>query len=254
MKFIQLIILSALGAWLFAARGNAKTHSINKIEVPILCYHHIREHTEGKSPDYTISVKEFRSHIKMLSDSGYNAILPDLLYKYLAGEASLPPRPIIVTFDDTHQEHFSIAAPALKSAGFRGVFFIMAVTIGKPGYMTAHQIKELSDSGHVTGCHTWDHPDVRKLTGSDWELQVDKPKRMLEQLTGKPVLYFGYPFGVWNEASIQELKKRNYHAAFQLSGKRSEKEPLYTIRRLMVSGNWSAATLHQRINQAFLGW
>jgi peptidoglycan/xylan/chitin deacetylase (PgdA/CDA1 family) len=66
---------------------------------------------------------------------------------------------------------------------------------------------------------------VKKYTGADWDNQLVKPKATLETITGKPVEYFAYPFGLWNEAAIPELKKRGYKAAYQLSDKRDGNEP-----------------------------
>lgn len=225
--------------------------TLNKKEVPVLCYHNIKTNVDGKSPDYTISLDQFRAHMKMLSDSGYHTILPGELHNHLVKAASLPPKPVMVTFDDTHLEHYTMAAPVLRNLGFRGVFFTMTVTIGKQGYMTPTQLKMLSDSGHSIGSHTWNHPDLRKLGEKQWDLQLKKPKHQLEQITGKPVLYFAYPNGAWNDVAIGELKKIGITAAFQLSGKKSEKEPVYTIRRLMVGGNWTATTLHKSMIRSF---
>lgn len=64
----------------------------------------------------------------------------------------------MISFDDTHGEHFSTVAPILERFGYRDVFFIMTVAIGKHSYMTRAEIKELSDRGHVIADHTWDHP------------------------------------------------------------------------------------------------
>ncbi len=69
----------------------------------------------------------------------------------------------------------------------------------------------------------------------------------LEKITGRPVKFFAYPYGAWDENIIVELKKRGIKAAFQLTEKQSEKEPLYTIRRLIVAGNWTAATLYEHM-------
>jgi peptidoglycan/xylan/chitin deacetylase (PgdA/CDA1 family) len=220
-------------------------------QVPVLCYHHVKASTAGKSLDYTISLDAFRAHIKMLSDSGYHTILPEQLYENLSQKAPLPSRPIIISFDDAHEEHFSMVRPVMDSAGFKGVFFTMGVTIGKQHYLTAAQLKQLTDSGHAIGCHTWDHPDLRKLTGKDWDWQVSKPKQLLEKITGKPVLSFAYPFGAWNQAAIAELRKRGIQIAFQLSDRASEEAPIHTIRRLMVAGNWSPAKLYKRIQATF---
>jgi peptidoglycan/xylan/chitin deacetylase (PgdA/CDA1 family) len=65
-------------------------------------------------------------------------------------------------------------------------------------------------------------------------MQVKKPKHWLEEITGKPVNYFAYPYGTWNDATIQQLKDHGYKAAFQLLLKQKAQEPLYTIRRMLV--------------------
>ena len=120
----------------------------------------------------------------------------------------------------------------------------MTISIGRPGYMSTEQLKTLSETGHVIASHTTDHHNVKKYAGEDWDFQLAKPKNKLELITGKPVEYFAYPFGEWNEAAIPELKKRNYKAAFQLSSnKRDTSEPLYAIRRMIVPGTWDGSAM-----------
>ena len=117
--------------------------------------------------------------------------------------------------------------------------------------MTAAEIKALSDRGHIIACHTWDHLDVRKLNESQWHLQLDNSKSRLEQITGKQVKYFAYPSGLWSNMAISQLKKRGIRAAFQLTGTGGNTDILYSIRRLMVNGNWTANTLWRKIQTSF---
>ena len=219
-------------------------------QIPVLCYHNIKKNP-GKEDLLWISEARLNEQMKTLYDSGCHTILPDQLYQYLTAGTALPTKPILLSFDDTHEEHFSIAARILGRYGFKAVFFPMTVPIGKKGFMTTAQIKTLSDSGHSIGGHTWNHPDITTLKGKEWEQQIDKPKLLLERITGKAVNYFAYPYGVWNGSAIIELKKRGIKAAFQLTDKQSEKEPLFTIRRLMVSGNWSGTELQRHMKASF---
>src|ERR1700742_2897870 len=119
-------------------------------EVPILCYHQIRDWkpTDSKvSKDYIMPPADLRAHLKMLADSGYHTILPDQLYAYLTTGAPLPSKPVMLTFDDTDLDQFEIARPEMKKYGFKGVFFIMTVSLGRPHYMSKAQVKQLSDEG-----------------------------------------------------------------------------------------------------------
>ena len=227
---------------------------LSKREVPVLCYHHIRDAKPRDSENmksYSVSPSAFASQMKALSDSGFTSILPDQLYDYLLYNGVLPPKPVMITFDDTDGEQYSIGAAEMQKFGFRGVFFIMTVAINRPNYMTKEQIKNLSDSGHVIAAHTWDHHMVTKYAGTDWDIQLSKPTKQLEAITGKPVKYFAYPFGLWNKAAIPELKSRGYQLAFILSTKRDSTEPLHTIRRMIVPGTWSTHGLFTAMAATF---
>jgi peptidoglycan/xylan/chitin deacetylase (PgdA/CDA1 family) len=223
-------------------------------QLPILCYHQIRNwiSTDGKmGKNYIVPIAEFKSQMKMLADSGYQTILPDQLHNYLVYGAKLPKKPIMLTFDDTKLDQYTNALPELKKYGFKGVFFIMTVSLGKPNYMSKAQVKELSDAGHVIGSHTYDHQNVKKYQGEDWVTQIEKPTKTLKEITGKDVKYFAYPFGLWNKEAIPELKKRGFTSAFILAEKRDENDPLYTIRRIIASGYWNTRTLHNSIIKSF---
>jgi peptidoglycan/xylan/chitin deacetylase (PgdA/CDA1 family) len=224
-----------------------------KPEVPILCYHQVREWkpTDSKTArDYIVPPANFREQMKALADSGYHTILPDQLYNYLTAGAALPSKPILLTFDDTDLEQFTVAAPEMKKYGFKGVFFIMTVSLGRPRYMTTQQVKQLSDEGHVIGSHTWDHHNVKQYQPKDWTLQLEKPVKQLEAITGKPVKYFAYPFGLWNEQAIPYLKQNGMLAAFQLASKRDQRDPLYTIRRIIIP-SCTPASFRSRIKNSF---
>jgi peptidoglycan/xylan/chitin deacetylase (PgdA/CDA1 family) len=225
-----------------------------KKEVPVLCYHHIRNFKAGESESmksYSVTPEGFAAQMKALYDSGYHTILPDQLYDYLVHNGNLPNKPVIISFDDTDGEQYSIGAAEMNKYGFKGVFFIMTISMNRPRYMSKEQLKNLSDSGHVIASHTWDHHMVTKYTGDDWDIQLLKPKSQLEAITGKPVKYFAYPFGLWNAAAIPELKSRGYQMAFILSTKRDSTEPLYTIRRMIVPGTWSVNGMMKAMKSTF---
>jgi peptidoglycan/xylan/chitin deacetylase (PgdA/CDA1 family) len=269
MKRVSLFLfVLILGVGGFAGKAQAQ-----RPQVPILCFHNIREELGKSSPDYTISIAAFKAQIKMLADSGFHTVLPDQLYDYLTKGTKLPSKPIMLTFDDTHLEHYTVAAPELEKYGFKGVFFIETIPLGKPHYMNADQVKSLNDKGHIIGIHTWDHQSVKKLHAGNpviaklvntkkfttpdaqvaeaWDLELTKPKAKLEQIVGHPVVYFAYPFGIWDYPAVDWLKKGGVKAAFQLGDKIGDQAPLYTIRRILSEGNWAPTTLARMIRIAF---
>ena len=227
---------------------------LQRAQVPILCYHQIRDWLPSDSKrakDYIVPLTRFREQIKMLADNGYHTILPDQLYDYLLKGTPLPSKPVILSFDDNRAEHFTIANEEMKKYGFKGVFFIMTVSLNRPNYMTKDQVRQLYNEGNTIGSHTWDHGNVKTYLPEDWEKQIDKPSKQLEQITGQRPEYFAYPFGLWNENAAEQIKERGFKAAFQLSAKRDDNNPLFTIRRIIVPGEWNANTLQKRIDGSF---
>jgi peptidoglycan/xylan/chitin deacetylase (PgdA/CDA1 family) len=130
---------------------------------------------------YTVKPTDFAAQMKALSAAGYHTILPAQLYEYLLHDG-LPSKPIMITFDDT-AEKYTIGAAEMEKYGFKGVFFVMTVSINRPNYLPKNK-SALSDTGNVIAAHTWDHHRVTKYTGDDWNTQLVKPKAKLEEITG----------------------------------------------------------------------
>jgi peptidoglycan/xylan/chitin deacetylase (PgdA/CDA1 family) len=219
-------------------------------EVIILSYHNVYVQ-KGKPGPYFISDKLFESHLKYFKENGYQSVLPEDIFNHVQGTKTLNSKSIMFSFDDTRKEHYSIVGPLLEKYGFKGAFFIMTVAIGKKNYMNKSEIRSLSDKGHCIALHTYDHQDLRTLPADQWKKQIDDPKKKLEEIIGVNVCYLAYPFGACNLYAAETLSKKGIYAAFQLAGKKYEKYPFHFIRRLMVSGTWSAERLNKEIRSFF---
>ncbi len=91
---------------------------LSKKEVPILCYHHIRNFTSGgRLKEYEVLPSSFAAQMKALNDSGYHTILPDDLYNYLVHNKELPSKPVMLTFDDNDKEQYTIGAAEMQKYG-----------------------------------------------------------------------------------------------------------------------------------------
>ncbi|HUP27180.1 MAG TPA: polysaccharide deacetylase family protein [Chloroflexia bacterium] len=224
--------------------------------VPILCYHHIRDWRKSDTTEdraYIFPIKEFEAQLKFLKEEGYQGVTSGQVYEYYANGKPLPEKPIMLSFDDNDDNQYTNAVPLLKKYGFNATFFIMTVTIGQENYMSAEQLKELDKEGFDIQPHTWDHHMVTKYkTEDDWALQVEGPKKTLEDLLGHPTPYFAYPFGIYDSASAEKIKSFGYKAAFRLSEVMDDTtDPLFAVKRyianpyftdeqfnLVLQGNW----------------
>ena len=109
-------------------------------EVPVLCYHQIREwkNTDSRnSRTYIMPPESFRKQMKILADRGYHYILPAQLVAYMKAGGKLTQKPIMITFDDGTAHQFTNAIPILNDYGFKAVFFIMTVVLNHENYVSS---------------------------------------------------------------------------------------------------------------------
>lgn len=68
----------------------------------------------------------FRGHLTWLKRNGYETISLEIWIEYMEGKtASLPPKPILLTFDDGTIENYEIVYPLLEEFGYTGVGFVI---------------------------------------------------------------------------------------------------------------------------------
>ncbi len=219
-----------------------------RAHVPVLCWHQIRPQTAADSANdrqYIVSPTVFAQQLGALARAGYHAVSGDQLVAHLARGAPLPRKPVLLTLDDGSEGQFASALPILKRRHFTATFFVMTVVLGKAGWLTKPQVKALDRAGMEIGAHTWDHSAVTGYQGDDYKLQLERPKRELERIVGHRVTLFAYPFGLYKTRAFPHLGIASYAAAFQLSGKLDARQPLWTIRRIIVPQESGAALLKQ---------
>ncbi|MFL9830013.1 hypothetical protein ABS764_04035 [Flavobacterium sp. ST-87] len=85
-----------------------------KKEVPVLCYHNIRDFSESAgemTKTYTVKPANFAEQMKALADAGYHSILPDQLYDYLVYNKALPEKPVMILLTIPEQNNTVLAQP-----------------------------------------------------------------------------------------------------------------------------------------------
>lgn len=152
------------------------------------------------------------------------------------------PSSVLVTLDDgTADAHEYRAIFALRE--IRPVVFVPVEFLGRentwewpvPGrrcrHLTAQQVRDLVAMGWEVGLHGATH---RPLTGlSDLELmrEVSAGKTKLEQVTGRPVRLFSYPYGLADRRVARALAAAGFARAFTLSPNDFNAEPMFLGRR-----------------------
>jgi peptidoglycan/xylan/chitin deacetylase (PgdA/CDA1 family) len=66
----------------------------------------------------------FDDQMARLAGKGFNTVTLSEVYDYVAGRTRLPPRAVVVTFDDGYLDNWVYAFPILKKYGLRGTVFV----------------------------------------------------------------------------------------------------------------------------------
>ena len=91
----------ALAALTAPARAGAEDE---RVSLPIVMYHHISA-DPARSGDYVITPATMEADLEYLRDAGYTSVSAAQLTAWSRGEARLPEKPVMITFDDA-QESF----------------------------------------------------------------------------------------------------------------------------------------------------
>ena len=207
------------------------------IVMPILLYHRV-----GVSPtnnQYYVPPEKFEGQMKLLHDWEYTVIPVELLVKAIKEGAELPPRPVIITFDDGDISVYTTAFPIMQKYGLTGVTYIVGNYMGTDGYMTADQIKELVAAGWEVGSHSRSHRDLTRLEPAVQRMEIVEARKVLQQATGSPVLSFAYPFGIMNSGVGNYAHFAGYIAAMGLGFTSDQgKSNLFWLQRRDIKGEY----------------
>jgi peptidoglycan/xylan/chitin deacetylase (PgdA/CDA1 family) len=205
-------------------------------------YHHISEPPPGADAtryDLSVTPKNFRAQLRYLQENGYHSITLNDLAVYLTLGEPLPPKPVILTFDDGYADAYSQAFPILKRFGFTGTFFLVSSQIdGKnPDFLSWDQVVEMHAAGMKFEPHSYDHPDMRNRGFEFVVFQILSPKQAIEARTGETCRFFAYPSGRYDQFVIDVLRSANFWGGVLTEqGATHTTGDLFTLHRVRIHG------------------
>lgn len=207
------------------------------IVVPILLYHRIAVSPIGSQ--YYVSPDKFEDQMKLLQDWEYTVIPIELLVKAIKEGADLPPRPVIITFDDGDTSVYETAFPIMGKYGLTGAAYIVGNYMDTDGYMSADQIKELADAGWEIGSHGRSHRDLTKLEPVVQRIEIVNARKELQEATGSSIDTFAYPFGFMGETAGRYVHNAGYIAGMGLGYTNDQGvSNLFWLQRRDVKGGY----------------
>jgi len=254
LSFILIILPSTLSetrassteTFTFSTDG-----TLRRIDVPILMYHYVGDLPEDADEyrvNLTISTERFRAHLEYLQSTEYTPISLYDLHSALIIGTQLPPRPIILTFDDGYANHFDNAFPILQDYGFTGTFFVITDRADNtdPAHLNWTQIQQMAVAGMDIESHTKSHPDLRNR---DFDFLVFQVLGSIESINAhidEETRMFSYPAGRYDQTTLTVLQTMPIARAVTTQlGRLHTTDNHLEMTRLRISGNMSVAGLMQ---------
>ncbi|HHT23861.1 MAG TPA: polysaccharide deacetylase family protein [Bacteroidales bacterium] len=183
----------------------------------VYVFHDILSDISQVSSKFQFSKSSFERFIEIQLKSGNKAMtfqeLSDIILK-----GKKRKNVFIVTFDDINESVYTEAFPILTKYNIPFVLFVTKELIGKPNFISKEQLIELSKNNLCTiGSHGLTHRMFRYLDEGEMKREYEDSKLFLEELTGKKVECFAFPYGRVVECSrknINYLKNSVYKFAF----------------------------------------
>jgi peptidoglycan/xylan/chitin deacetylase (PgdA/CDA1 family) len=190
----------------------------------------------------------FRGQMQYLANHGFHVITLHEAVAAIAARQPLPPRSVMLTFDDGYADFFEAAMPVMREHDFTATVFVITGRIGWSGFLSWSQIRAADTMGFTIGAHTVDHVALAGLPPARSFWQIHQSKLTLETGLGHAVLDFAYPFGSFNAYTQSAARKIGFETAVStLTGSWHRPDSLMYLARLRVGGNMPMARYAQLV-------
>ena len=225
-----------------------------RTRIPILLYHAVMEDPPDWIAEFTVTPKEFAAQLDAIVASGRTAITVGTLAAHVAGGSPLPPRPVVLTFDDGFADLVGPTAEALADRDLPSTAYLTtgAITPGRPcllppaPMMTLSQAPRLEQYGMEVGAHTVTHPQLDALAPNLLRRELREAKAVLEDVLGREVRHLAYPHGYNSPAVRRAVAAAGYASAVAVRhALSSESDEIYRIARLILRRGHTVADIER---------
>jgi len=208
----------------------------------ILMYHNVAENTP---PSTSVTPQSFKTHMQFLADNEYTVWPLLKTLEYLASAKPIPPKTVVLTFDDAYQSVYTHALPILKQNGWPFTIFVTTQYIaeGYVNFMSWDQLREIGQYGGEVGNHSFTHAYfIRKRsaeTNEQWQLritgEISQAQSILRKELGNPIPVVAYPYGEYSKEVKDIVRELGYFGLGQHSGVASSASDFQAIPRFSMA-------------------
>lgn len=156
---------------------------------------------------YIVNESDFRAQLLYLKESHFRAVSVGEALQDLGAR-----RRVVITFDDGCETDLIAAAPLLKESASTATFYIVTGWVGRRGYLSVGQVRELSKLKFEIGCHSMTHAYLDELNPAQLHAEIMGSKDGLEQFIGCRVDHFSCPGGRWTRRLADMARLAGYQS------------------------------------------
>lgn len=220
---------------------------LKEYRIPIITYHYVENVKDPKDTiRKSLNIPPFvlDKELEELSKNNYQTLFMRDIPKIVSGDMAYSTKSAALTFDDGYEDFYTDAFPLLKKYNIKATIFIIYDFIGRKGFMTESELKEISDSKLVEiGAHTMDHLYLKLLQNNIVTKQVVGSKKGLEDMLQLRVESFAYPYGAFDQDTIDVVRAAGFTSAVsEIAGDLQSSENLLYLSRIRA-GNFSYSNI-----------
>jgi len=199
--------------------------------VPILEYHVLGHPPEGAPyPELYVGRTDFEKQMDWLEERGYEAVTLEQVQEAWYHDGTLPPKPVVISFDDGYRPQFTFALPTLRKHGWAGVLNLKAA--GSELYES--NVKAMIAAGWELAAHTIHHLDLTELGAEELKEEVAGSRKILQEEFNVPVDNFCYPAGRFDETVVKAVEAAGYTGATTEIPGFAERNKPFELARLEI--------------------
>ena len=216
------------------------------MKLTILMYHKVAELPQGaRHPGNFVSPAAFAEQLDALVEWGYRTIGFDDWLAHRDKRATLPEKPLILTFDDGYTCFDNHAWPEIKRRNMSATVFLVAGQIGgvnawesdeiSTPLLDASRIRALQSEGVHFGSHSMSHRPLAHIPAEEASLELTRSRGSLTDLLGREVDVFAYPFSNQSTAVRALVREAGYRCAVRGKGRmNSVTTDPFGLRRIKI--------------------
>ncbi len=189
---------------------------------------------ENKYPSTNVRMEIFDKQMKMIKEFDYKFYNPNLFISEFDNPKNT--KEILITIDDGFKSFYNEAWPYLKKNKIPFILFVSTEPVGKNGYMSWDEIKEIekSEIGFI-GHHSHTHEYLIDMSDKEFINDIETATKIFKEKLGYVPKIFSYPFGEYS-LYMKNYISKHFEVAFgQHSGVIDRNKDKFELPRFPIN-------------------